>query len=167
MKKLTTTLLLTVLASSAITVGSTLTASAATDQTSQITAKITGGALSLTRPNDAELNVTLTGQEQTVDLDNLSFDVTDARGLADNESGWTVTVASDNFDSYKSDYTLAIADKAISTEAVEVAGVTTKTVNKTEDLAAKATVSATASASDSEVANLQWTLAPSTDQAAE
>ena len=167
MKKLTTTLLLTVLASSAITVGSTLTASAATDQTSHITANITGGALTLSKPNDAELNVTLNGQEQTVNLDNLSFDVTDARGLADAESAWTVTVASDNFDSYKSDYTLTIADKAISTEAVEIAGVTTRTVNKTEDLTAKATVSATASAKETEVANLQWTLAPSANDAAE
>ncbi|WP_406835100.1 hypothetical protein ABLU29_02505 [Lactococcus lactis] len=168
MKKLTTTLMLALVATSTVASVSTLSVSAddlAKD--SKVTAAITGGALSLTQPNDDTLAVTLTGDEQTVELDDINFNVTDARGLADDKSGWDITVASDNYDTYKKDYTLKLGTKDISADEVQVDAVTEKTVTKAEDLAASATVSATAKATSEEVANLQWTLAPTTASVSE
>lgn len=168
MKKITTTLMLALVATSTVASVSTLSVSADDlNQNSKVTAAITGGALSFTQPNDDELKVTLTGSEQTVNLDDIEFNVTDARGLADDDSAWNVTVASDNYDSYKNDYTLNIATKDINADAIQVDAVTKRTVTKAEDLAATATVSATAKATSEEVANLQWTLAPTTASVSE
>lgn len=168
MKNLTTTLMLGLVTISAIASLSTLTASADDlQQNSKVTATITGGVLSFTQPNDDKMTVTLSGKEQTVDLDAITFDVTDARGLADDKSGWNVTVASDNYDSYKGDYTLSIGSKDVNADAIQVDAVTKQTVTKSEALTTTATVSATAKAATSEVANLQWILAPTTAPAAE
>lgn len=148
------------------TLFATLGGSVAFAADSTVTGTVAAGELSMTAPDNATFTATLNGSQQTVPVvaatsgtNTISTTVTDYRGV---EAGWNISVASSDYATYNSNFTLTVGGIAVTDTAATVDNVTTRTQEKAESFATNAVVSATAVPGEF-AATLNWTLTPSTE----
>lgn len=130
--------------------------------TSTVIGELSPGVFTMTKPTDISFKTILTtGKKQTVELKDITTNVTDYRGI---NEGWQLTIKSPNYDQYRENFSIVINQKAITNNSQIVVQKRQKTMSQKVVLDdTKVEIVGTASAG-SYIANLEWNLQPNTQK---
>ena len=130
--------------------------------TSTVIGELSPGVFTMTKPTDISFKTVLTtGKKQTVDLKDITTNVTDYRGI---NEGWQLTIKSPNYDQYRENFSIVINQKAITNNSQIVVQKRQKTMSRKVVLDdTKVEIVGTALAG-SYIANLEWNLQPNTQK---
>ena len=130
--------------------------------TSTVIGELSPGVFTMTKPTDISFKTVLTtGKKQTVDLKDITTNVTDYRGI---NEGWQLTIKSPNYDQYRENFSIVINQKLITNNSQVVVQKRQKTMSQKVVLDdTKVEIIDTASAG-SYIANLEWNLQPNTQK---
>ena len=123
---------------------------------STVRGEIISGEFSMSVPNDVSFTAKLSGQKQSIQIDDIQTSITDYRGR---NEGWQVTVKSSNFDAYAQNYQLSVNGQLVSKSENIVYKNNKQELLKEISLPVKVEISAKAQAG-SYGANLEWNLYP-------
>lgn len=130
--------------------------------TSTVIGELSPGFFTMTKPTDISFKTILTtGKKQTVELKDITTNVTDYRGI---NEGWQLTIKSPNYDQYRENFSIVINQKAITNNSQIVVQKRQKTMSRKVVLDdTKVEIVGTALAG-SYIANLEWNLQPNTQK---
>ncbi|SPP30096.1 conserved exported hypothetical protein [Brochothrix thermosphacta] len=130
--------------------------------TSTVIGELSPGVFTMTKPTDISFKTILTtGKKQTVELKDITTNVTDYRGI---NEGWQLTIKSPNYDQYRENFSIVINKKAITNNSQIVVQKRQKTMSRKVVLDdTKVEIVGTALAG-SYIANLEWNLQPNTQK---
>lgn len=130
--------------------------------TSTVIGELSPGVFTMTKPTDISFKTILTtGKKQTVELKDITTNVTDYRGI---NEGWQLTIKSPNYDQYRENFSIVINQKAITNNSQIVVQKRQKTMSRKVVLDdTKVEIVGTALAG-SYIANLEWNLQPNTQK---
>ena len=130
--------------------------------TSTVIGELSPGGFTMTKPTDISFKTILTtGKKQTVELKDITTNVTDYRGI---NEGWQLTIKSPNYDQYRENFSIVINQKAITNNSQIVVQKRQKTMSRKVVLDdTKVEIVGTALAG-SYIANLEWNLQPNTQK---
>ncbi|ATF25654.1 hypothetical protein [Brochothrix thermosphacta] len=130
--------------------------------TSTVIGELSPGVFTMTKPTDISFKTVLTtGKKQTVDLKDITTNVTDYRGI---NEGWQLTIKSPNYDQYRENFSIVINQKSITNNSQVVVEKRQKTMSQKVVLDdTKVEIVGTALAG-SYIANLEWNLQPNTQK---
>lgn len=130
--------------------------------TSTVIGELSPGFFTMTKPTDISFKTILTtGKKQTVELKDITTNVTDYRGI---NEGWQLTIKSPNYDQYRKNFSIVINQKAITNNSQIVVQKRQKTMSRKVVLDdTKVEIVGTALAG-SYIANLEWNLQPNTQK---
>lgn len=130
--------------------------------TSTVIGELSPGVFTMTKPTDISFKTILTtGKKQTVELKDITTNVTDYRGI---NEGWQLTIKSPNYDQYQENFSIVINKKAITNNSQIVVQKRQKTMSRKVVLDdTKVEIVGTALAG-SYIANLEWNLQPNTQK---
>lgn len=130
--------------------------------TSTVIGELSPGVFTMTKPTDISFKTILTtGKKQTVELKDITTNVTDYRGI---NEGWQLTIKSPNYDQYRENFSIVINQKAITNNSQIVVQKRQKTMSQKVVLDdTKVEIVGTALAG-SYIANLEWNLQPNTQK---
>lgn len=130
--------------------------------TSTVIGELSPGVFTMTKPTDISFKTILTtGKKQTVELKDITTNVTDYRGI---DEGWQLTIKSPNYDQYRENFSIVINQKAITNNSQIVVQKRQKTMSRKVVLDdTKVEIVGTALAG-SYIANLEWNLQPNTQK---
>ncbi|ANZ95482.1 hypothetical protein BFC19_08830 [Brochothrix thermosphacta] len=130
--------------------------------TSTVIGELSPGVFTMTKPTDISFKTILTtGKKQTVELKDITTNVTDYRGI---NEGWQLTIKSPNYDQYRESFSIVINQKAITNNSQIVVQKRQKTMSRKVVLDdTKVEIVGTALAG-SYIANLEWNLQPNTQK---
>ncbi|AUJ86523.1 hypothetical protein [Enterococcus sp. CR-Ec1] len=134
----------------------TLVSHAESNVTSTVSGEIISGEFSMSVPNDVSFSTKLSGQKQSIQIDDIQTSVTDYRGI---DNGWQVIVKSPNFNQYQQHYQLKINNQFISDNSVIVYKNDKQSLIKDLSLSTSVELSADAKAG-SYGGDLEWNLQP-------
>ena len=130
--------------------------------TSTVIGELSPGVFTMTKPTDISFKTILTtGKKQTVELKDITTNVTDYRGI---DEGWQLTIKSPNYDQYRENFSIVINQKSITNNSQVVVEKRQKTMSQKVVLDdTKVEIVGTALAG-SYIANLEWNLQPNTQK---
>ena len=130
--------------------------------TSTVIGELSPGVFTMTKPTDISFKTILTtGKKQTVELKDITTNVTDYRGI---NEGWQLTIKSPNYDQYRENFSIVINQKSITNNSQVVVEKRQKTMSQKVVLDdTKVEIVGTALAG-SYIANLEWNLQPNTQK---
>lgn len=123
---------------------------------STVSGEIVPGAFSMSVPNDLRFIAKLTGQKQSISMNELQTTITDYRGI---ENGWQIVVKSPNYKTYNGNYQLKVNEQYVSDTGVIVYKNDKQVRMKNLALSTSVELSAEAKAG-SYGAELEWNLQP-------